>query len=142
MNKYLSISGSIMDKTHIQHFDFEKNTLTTFNNELIYFNYLIGADGALSQVRHKLTGYKPEIIYGFESFQDIDLALNMPLVEFNYNQIGYNLIMPVNNTFLLGSYEEASKSMERYCSMVEQYKGNPKIKKAGILPSGTDIFLH
>lgn len=144
INKYLSINGKIFEKCKITEINLNDNYLIA-NNNIIYYNHLIGADGCFSQVRKCLTGVQQNYLFGFESFQEkISVPVSMPIVEINPHQIGYNLIMPVKNTILLGSCDLSSKekNIAAYQEMIESYGGQFNNRKGGFLPVGNDILLQ
>ena len=81
---------------------------------------------------------------GYESFQKIEYQLGIPIVEFNSGQVGYNLIMPLQDTVLLGSCDITSHSecKNAYEKMVKSYNGDCSLKRGGFLPEGKDVLLN
>lgn len=143
LNQYILNEGKIIEECLISNIDFENNCLFA-NDKKIKFKYLIGADGVFSQVRTLLTQEKQDYIMGYESFQNIQYQLGIPIVEFNSDQVGYNLIMPVQDTVLLGSCDitSHSKCKTDYEKMVKFYGGDPTLKRGGFLPTGKNILLN
>lgn len=144
INKYIEAGGKIIDKCKITEINIDNNYMVV-NDNIIYYNYLIGADGCFSQVRKCLTGVNQSYILGFESFQkNLSIPISIPIVEFNSRQIGYNLIMPVKDTILLGSCDLTSseQNINAYEQMVNSYGGQPNIRKGGFLPTGQEILLQ
>jgi geranylgeranyl reductase family protein len=102
LKRYLGIGGEFRSKTSFNSIDFSKNQIQLTNEDILGFKYLIGADGALSQVRKYVEpDFKPSG-YCLETFITSKNPDNSLKVYFGDLKIGYGWIFPRKNVNVVG----------------------------------------
>lgn len=140
LKEYLNIGGELIDETQYKNLNLNNNTIEINNNKYQY-DYLVGADGVLSQLRKEITG----------NFQKKNFALeithnqpnkNLEIFFFN-NFKGYGWIIPnnSNNVIGIGEVSEKIKIEDAFNSYLKKINIKEHNVRGAFLPTGNDIYL-
>ncbi len=120
LNQYLRIGGEFKPKTSFKSVYLLKNQIKLTNGEAVKFKYLIGADGALSQVRKLIyKDFKPSG-YCLESFISSDIVDGSLKIYFGDLKVGYGWIFPRNKVNVVGIGANYSLNKNKFKSSYEE----------------------
>jgi menaquinone-9 beta-reductase len=137
LQKYIDLGGEIIDNITIDSIDVNKNQVC-FNDNVIEYSYLVGADGVLSLVRKNVFGYKQKMNFALETFvekQNDDLIINFK-DEFK----GYIWQIPNKDFVGIGIGDVSGDTDINDKIDMSEYEIIEK-ERGAFLPTGNDIKL-
>ncbi len=143
LEEYLKKGGQLIDNSQYEELDLEKNTLKV--NSIEYkFDYLIGADGALSRLRKAITGKNANKNFALEIAYDKTPKELLEIYFFD-NFKGYGWIIPNQENAMIGigNVNQETKIKESFNLLLKQIDIDAsKNIKGAFLPTGDDIYLN
>lgn len=141
LEQYLKLGGKVLEKSKASSIDFSNNELVC-NEEKYTYNYLIGADGALSSVRKFLTGKNQKMNFSLESFQTEHKEERL-ILEFMNKYKGYNWVIPSDSRVCYGTGNIAQEyNIESVFNDLATRYNLSLEKKGAFLPVGNDLLLQ
>lgn len=141
LDQYLSVGGIIIDNETYKHIDFNNNILT-LNKEKYSYDNLVGADGALSQLRKNVSNKRNRICLAYEINEEKNKEEYVN-IDFFDKLYGYGWVIPNNkNTVVgIGSVNEVNNLDNEFNNYLDVLNIRNRSKKGAFLPSGKDILL-
>ena len=142
LNEYLNLKGDLIDRINNFRIDNDMNKIIIEDKEF-GFDYLVAADGALSQVRKILTNRSQKLNFALESniqnykYKDLE-------IHFSNNLKGYCWKIPNANYNLagIGDVSGRTKIQIDFDKFIEQENISIDNTKGAFLANGNDIYLE
>jgi flavin-dependent dehydrogenase len=130
LREYLKFGGEIIDKTCYSMLDIYINTII-IDNVIYTFDYLVGADGVLSQVRKDVTGKMQSINFALEDTLSRKAGQAKLEISFFDSFTGYAWTIPNNRCTMVGIGEVSGKmdlkaDYHRYLNEIQMYADDKK----------------
>ncbi len=143
LQKYINAGGLFFHGENIKINNISDNTIKLKDNKIIKFKFLIGADGANSQIRKLITpDYKPNG-FCFETSNNNDKVGTME-IHFGCLSKGYGWIFPRKNSSIIGYGGNYKNTVQFGGKNFIQYLNNIGIKehskvKGAFIPYGNYV---